>query len=171
MKALFVLVIIALSCSIASAEGGSGSLLFSPNSGIEKPAIGLQYMQSGDGVRYGASFWVSGSLDSSGDEMGDLVPVDLVKSEGETGSISGYFLVGFGGDESMLVVGLGYGEDYMHYKYTSEMTGLEYSEDEPLSRGIRAQVSYMGKIGGNTGLQVGYDTKNEWFFGVSSKFE
>ena len=147
--------------------GSYVSLLCAPGQGDRKTAIGLQYLTR---KNYGVGLWFSGSFGRDSDVIQGTIPHSDFYTESTTGTIGVEALCCVGSDAAMLVFGAGISVDQTQYTDVSNATGWKWDGGESTTTRPAAQIGCRFRVGGRISLQLGYDTAQSAFFGLSAGF-
>lgn len=143
------------------------SLLFAPGSGDRKSAVGIQYLTK---KNYGVGLWFSGDFGGDDDVIETTIPHNDYYTESKTGTYGVEALYAVGSDKAALIIGAGVSVEQTTYTDISNATGWKWDGGSSKEVKPAAQIGCRFQVGGRASLQIGYDTVQATYFGLSASF-
>ncbi len=141
-------------------------VVFAPGSGERKPAVGLQFLSRGLGI----AAWFSGSLAQDDDVIPGIIPHNDYYTTSQVGTYGLEALCYTGSDAAMLMFGAGISVKRTLYTDISNATGYAWDGGEENEVKPAAMIGARLRLGGRVSMQIGYDTTQRTFFGLSAGF-
>lgn len=148
-------------------KGFSAGVVFAPGNGDRKPAVGVQFFGSRG---WGAGVWLSGDMTRDADTVDTMIPHSDYYNEDSQGSYGFQALYSTGSESAMLITGVGFVVDRTFHTAVSNVTGWKWNAGSDSETKFAAQLGLRMRLGGRVSMQLGYDTVQNAFFGLTGDF-
>ncbi|MEN6582706.1 MAG: hypothetical protein ABFD54_09665 [Armatimonadota bacterium] len=161
------------SSNIFSGFGGgpirtdSVALVYAPGGFDEAGAFGVQWISN---RRWGIGLWTTGNLGGDDDAIHAAIPHnDYYVETDKTGyGIQGLYCLG--NSNAALLLGVGIATSKTKYTDVSNATGWEWDGGEDTNTQLAGLIGCRFHLSGRIGLQLGYDSSQHSYFGLTGSF-
>lgn len=144
--------------------GFTGGLVYAPGSGGRRGAFGVQCI----GWRgWGVGAWISEGVN---DLIDNYIPHDDYHTETSTGSYGAQVLYLTGSNNVDWIFGAGLAIEEVQYMAVSNVTGWRFDDGTENAVKPAASIGCRLRLGSTMGLNLGYDTHQSGYFGLSAEF-
>jgi len=143
-------------------------VMYAPANAAKMSGFGIQFMNRER--KWGASLWLSGALDRGYDVIDTAIPHSDYYIEDDRGSYGIEALYAVGSDNASLILGAGLAVEQTMYTAVSNVTGWRWNDGSDSHVGFAGQIGCRLRLAGRVSLNLGYDTRQSGFFGLTGDF-